>query len=234
MKIDNTLFYNLKQESNGGFIKIKYLMLALLIILVCLGVYLVVLWQSGDKEIGQICELKGDNLIEDINNSIGENTGGLYDFYHYVYINPKTSEVEIIFFDQDGRFSNLKRLTDNGYYKYDLKLFPLDDGFRFGYFQELHKGDEYFDENDDKQREEYYKNYTSLVINSGYGSAPIEVYRGDNHTSSWEWEDINHVKVYNNCGTCCRYYYLINIETRKIEKEGHLVAEESDCLQVYK
>jgi hypothetical protein len=138
-----------------------------------------------------------------------------------------------IFFDQNGRFSNLKRLTSDGYYKSNLKLFSLDDSFRFGYFQDLHKSDENFDENNDKQREEYYKNYTSLMINSGYGSVPTEVYRGNYHTSSWEWEDINHVKVYNNCGTCCQYYYLINIETRKIEEEGHLVAEERVCIQAY-
>ncbi|MHB8904073.1 MAG: cell wall hydrolase, partial [Patescibacteria group bacterium] len=229
MKIGNTLFYNLKKESKSGFIKIKYLILALLIILVGLGIYLAGLWQSGYRETGQICEVKEERTIEDINSSIEDHAGGLYDFYHYVYINPKTSEVERIFFDQNGRFSNLKRLTNDGYYKYDLKLFPLDDSFRFGYFQDLHKADEDFDENNDKQREEYYRNYTSLIINAGYGSTPIVVYRGNYHTSSWEWEDINHVAVYNDCGTCCRYYYLININTQKIEEEGHLEAEETAC-----
>jgi hypothetical protein len=196
-------------------------------------VYLAVLWQFEDRETEQICEAKKGASIKDINDSIGETADGLYGYYHYVYINPKTSEVERIFFDQDGRFSNLKRLTNDGYYKYDLKLFSLDDSFRFGYFQNLHKGDESFDENDDRQREEYYRNYTSLIINPGYGSAPVEVYRGNNHTSSWEWEDINHTKVYNTCGTCCHYYYLINTETQKIEEEGHLTAEESECMQIH-
>jgi hypothetical protein len=234
MKIDNTLFYNLKKENSGGFIKIKYLMLALLVILIGLGIYLAVLWQSGDEETEQICEANGDRSIEDINNSIEEIADGLYDFYHYVYINPKTLEVERIFFDQNGRFSNLKRLTNDDYYKHDLQLFSSGDSFRFGYFQNLHKKNESFDENDNKEREEYYKNYTSLIINPGYGSTPVEVYRGNNCTSSWGWEDINHVRVYNNCGSCCRYYYLINIETQKIEEEGHLIAEESACIQVYK
>ena len=110
-------------------------------------------------------------------------------------------------------------------------MFSPDDSFRYGYFQNLHKNDEYFNENSNKQREEYYKNYTALVINTGYGSTPVEVYRGDIHTSYWEWEDINHVKVYTSCGTCCRYYYLVNIDSRKIEAEGHLDAEESACIR---
>ena len=98
----------------------------------------------------------------------------------------------------------------------------------------MHKADEDFDENNDKQREEYYQNYTSLIINPGYASTPTEVYRGNYHTSSWEWEDIDHISVYNNCGTCCRYYYLININTRKIEEEGHLEVEETACMQTKK
>jgi hypothetical protein len=233
IKIDNTLFYDLRPDEQEGFVKIKYLILALLIILIGLGVYLVVLWQFRGHETRQACELKEGRLIGDINDSVEETVGGLYGYYHYVYINPKTSEVERIFFDSDGRFSNLKRLTNDGYCKYDLKLFSPNDSFRFGYVQDLHKGDENFDENNDKQREEYYQNYTSLIISQGYGSAPVEVYRGNYHTSSWEWEDIDHVKVYNNCGTCCRYYYLININTREIEEEGHLEAEETACMQIH-
>ncbi len=232
MKIGNTLFYNLKKESKSGFIRIKYLILALLIILVGLGVYLAILWQFGDRETGQICETKKEELEKNINEPLAEPVDGLYGFYHHVYINPKTSEVERIFFKQDGRFSVLKQLTDNGYPKSNLKVF-VSDSFRFGYFQDLHKADEDFDENNDKQREEYYQNYTSLIVNPGYGSASIEVYRGNNRTSSWEWEDINHVTVYNNCGTCCRYYYLININTQKIEEEGHLEAEETACMQIH-
>lgn len=231
MKIGNTLFYNLKKESNGGFIRIKYLILALLIILIGLGVYLAILWQLGDRETGQICETKEEKSEKNINESIEGAVDGLYGYYHHVYINPKTSEVERIFFKQDGQFSILKQLTNNGYHKSDLQLFSSD-SFRFGYFQDLHKIDEDFDENNDKQREEYYKNYTSLIISPGYGSTPIEVYRGNDHTSSWEWEDIDHVKVYNNCGTCCRYYYLININIQKIEEEGHLEVEETACMQI--
>jgi len=232
MKIDNTLFYNLKKGSNGGFIRIKYLIFALLIILVGLGVYLAILWQFGYRETGQICETKEEKSEKNINESLKEPVDGLYGYYHHVYINPKTSEVERIFFDQDGRFSVLKQLTNNGYHKSNLKIFASD-SFRFGYFQDLHKADEDFDENNDKQREEYYKNYTSLIINPGYGSTPVEVYRGNDHISSWGWEDIDYAKVYNNCGTCCRYYYLININTQKIEAEGHLEAEEIACMQIH-
>ena len=218
--------------SNGGFVGIKYLIPILLIILIGLGVYLAILWQFGDRETGQICETKEKELEININEPLAEPVDGLYGFYHYVYINPKTLEVERIFFKQDGRFSALKQLTNNGYYKSDLQLFSSD-SFRFGYFQNVHRADEYFDENNDEQREKYYQNYTSLIINSGYGSTPIEIYRGNDHTSSWEWEDIDHVKVYNNCGTCCRYYYLININTQKIEEEGHFEAEEAACMQIH-
>lgn len=232
MKIGNTLFYNLKKESKGGFIRIKYLMLALLIILIGLGVYLAILWQFGYRETGKICETKEEKSEKNINESIEGNVDGLYGYYHHVYINPKTSEVERIFFKQDGQFSVLKQLTNNGYHKSDLKLFSSD-SFRFGYFQDVHRADEGFDENNNKQGEEYYQNYTSLIISPGYGSTPIEVYRGNYHTSSWEWEDIDHAKVYNNCGTCCRYYYLININTREIEEEGHLEAEETACMQIH-
>jgi hypothetical protein len=232
MKIGNTLFYNLKKESNGGFVKIKYLILALLIILVGLGVYLAILWQFGNQKTGQICETK-EELEKNIYEPLTEPVDGLYGFYQHVYINPKTSEVERIFFKQDGSFSALKQLTNNGYSKSNLKVFASD-SFRFGYFQDVHKADEDFDENNDKQREEYYQNYTSLIINPGYASTPTEVYRGNYHTSSWEWEDIDHISVYNNCGTCCRYYYLININTRKIEEEGHLEVEETACMQTKK
>lgn len=231
MKIDNTLFYNLKEENNGGFVEIKYLIFILLVILVGLGVCFIFFKQFSYPKIKQICVAREEKTVEDINNSIEETADGLYDFYHYVYINPKTSEVERIFFDQRGLFSNLKRLTNNGYHKSNLQIFSSD-SFRFGYFQDLHKGHEDFDENDEKQREEYYRNYTSLMINQGYGSTPIEVFRGDVHTSNWEWEDTDHVKVYNDCGTCCYYYYLININTKAIEEEGHLKTEEAACIQL--
>lgn len=231
IKIGNTLFYNLQKENKGGFVRIKYLMLALLIILISLGVYLTILQRFGNRETGQVCRTKEESE-KNINEPLAEPVDGLYGFYHHVYINPGTSEVERIFFGQDGSFSTLKQLTDNGYLKSDLNVFASD-SFRFGYFQDVHRADENLDENNDKQKEEYYNSYTSLIISPGYGSTPIEVYRGNHHTSSWEWEDIDHVKVYNNCGTCCRYYYLININTRKVEEEGHLEAEETACMQIH-
>jgi len=187
-----------------------------------------------DKHLEILLTDNIDNLkylnLENINKPIEESPWVIYGYYDHIYINPKTSEVERIFFDQDGRFSSLTQLTNNGYHKSNLQIFSSD-SFHFGYFQNLHKGYEDFDENNEKQREEYYRNYTSLVVSPGYGSEPGEVFRGDVHTSSWEWEDVDHVNVYNSCGTCCRYYYLIDINTRAIEEEGHLEAEERACIQ---
>lgn len=231
MKIGNTLFYNLKPEGREGFIKIKYLVLALLFLLFGLGLYLAILWQLGSREPWPVCEVKEKKTRENINSPIAEFPWAIYGYYDHIYINPKTSELERIFFDQDGRFSSLKQLTNNGYHKSNLQIFSSN-SFYFGYFQDLHKSYEDFDEKNEKQREEYYKNYTSLMINQGYGSEPVEVFRGDVHTSDWEWEDADHVKVYNSCGTCCRYYYLININTKVIEEEGHLVAEEKGCIKI--
>lgn len=208
------------------FAKIKYLILILFIILIGLGTYLAILWQFGDQGIEQICE-----PTDDIFKPVQEFAAGLYGYYDYVYINPKKSEIEKIFFDQDGRLFGVKRLTNDGYLKSNLELFA-NDGPAFGYYQELHKGDEDFNENnDEEERNRYYDNYIALMIDKNDGLGPVEVYRGNVHTSNWEWEDINHVRVYNGCGTCCRYYYLININTKVVEDEGHLEEEEAACIQ---
>ncbi|MCF7860358.1 cell wall hydrolase, partial [Patescibacteria group bacterium] len=212
MKIGNTLFYNLKNESNGGFVKIKYLIILLSLLALFVFGYLIV---------------KNEWFIENneavYNDEVGEK------FYH-LYINPQTDEIEKLIFKEDGEMIGITQITNNGYLKSHLLLFS-NEGPAFGYYQNLHKLNEVFDYNDDGEREKYYDNYTALMIDKNDGFGPFEVYRGSYHTSFWEWEDNKHVKVYLSCGTCCRYYYLININTLEIEEKGHLEEEEDACIQ---
>jgi hypothetical protein len=212
-KIDNTLFYNLKQESRGGFIKIKYL----IILMALAGTVLV-----GCFFVRNVFLKNNDEV------SINESEGK---FYH-LYINPQTDEIEKMIFQNDGKIAEVKQITNNGYPKSNLLLFS-NEGPAFGYYQYLHKSNDDFDENNDEERKKYYDNYIALMVDKNDGRGPYVVYKGNIHTSFWEWEDNKYVKVYNGCGTCCSYYYLINIETRKIEEEGHLVAEESACIQIH-
>jgi hypothetical protein len=60
------------------------------------------------------------------------------------------------------------------------------------------------------------------MIDRGDGSDPFLVYKGDVHTSNWEWEDSKHAKVYLGCGTHCLYYYIINIDNLEIKEKGHV------------
>lgn len=207
MKIKNTSFYNLKKEGKGGFIKIKYFIILLL--LISLGF----VWYFTIKE-NFFARNKSlhDDIIEE-------------KFYH-LYINPQTLEIEKIIFQEDGKIAGIKQITNDGYFKSSLKLFA-NEGPVFGYYQNLHKSDENFNDVDDKEREKYYDNYIALMINKNDGSAPFMVYKGNVHTSSWEWEDNKNVKVYLSCGTHCLYYYIININDLNIKEEGHVYTDDN-------
>jgi len=211
MKIGNTLFYNLKKENNSGFVRIKYLVAVLLLAVAIFAGYFFISRQHviGDNSPYNELEKK---------------------YYHF-YINPQTSEIEKIIFKANGQVAGIKQITNDGYAKSHLFLYA-NNGSAFGYYQDLHKQNEDYDDNNNEERERYYNNFYALMINRNDGSAPFMVYKGDYHTSNWEWENIDHVKVYNNCGTCCRYYYLININTKKIEEEGHLETEEDACIKM--
>ncbi len=208
MKVDNTLFYNLKREG-GGFIKIKYLLI--FILLLSLGVMGFFLIKGAvfageapavvDSEEGKPCHL---------------------------YINPQTSEIEKIIFQEDGRIIGIKQLTNNGYPKSHLFLYA-NEGPAFGYYQDLHKQNEDFDYNNEEERNRYYDNFTALMIDKNDGSEPFAVYKGNYHTSSWEWEDNNHVKVYLGCGTHCLYYYIININDLQVKEEGHVYTDDNSA-----
>lgn len=208
IKIGNTLFYNLEKESNGGFIKIKYLIIFLSLVGLILAGYLLAKNASFIKDNGSL-----------YNNDVEEK------FYHF-YINPKTDEIEKIMFQGDGKVIGVKQVTNNGYLKSNLELFA-NEGPAFGYYQHLHKSDEDFDDTDDGERERYYDNYIALMIDKNDGLGPYAVYKGNVHTSSWEWEDNKHVKVYLSCGTHCLYYYIININDLKIKEEGHVYTDDN-------
>lgn len=200
IKIENTLFYDLKSNGNGGFIAIKKLVIIFIFTVAPL--------------------LIGFYLTEKINNrhNPDESLSGAYkaEAYKHYYLNPKTFELEVMHFDEDGKFLNVRQLTTNGYRKSNIKRLD-NNSDEVGYFQDLHKDGEPI-----LNQEEYYKNYTTLMIKQSEYAQPVEVYRGDYHTSFWEWPDNNHVVVYYGCGTECRYYYKINILTKEVEDEGHV------------
>ena len=146
-------------------------------------------------------------------------------FYH-LYINPITNEIEKIMFQENGKVSDIEQVTNNGYLKSNLELYA-NEGPAFGYYQHLHRLGENFDDNNNEERDRYYDNYIALMRDKNDGLAPFAVYRGNVHTSFWEWEDSEHVKVYLGCGTHCLYYYLINIDDLKIKEEGHVYADDN-------
>lgn len=52
-----------------------------------------------------------------------------------------------------------------------------------------------------------------------------EVYRDDIRTSNWEWASPNHVIVYYNCGTACRYAHKIDVKTGKEVNGWHVITD---------
>jgi hypothetical protein len=183
-------------------VKIKYLIIFLIaLVLLIISRFLIINHFS-------------QNIKSAYNNEVEEN------FYH-LYINPQTSEIEKIIFEENGKITGVKQITNNNYSKSHLLLYA-NEGPMFGYYQDLHRYDEDFDYNNDEARNNYYNNYIALMIDRGDGSDPFLVYKGEVHTSNWEWEDNEHVKVYLGCGTHCLYYYIINIYDLKIKEKGHV------------
>ena len=134
-------------------------------------------------------------------------------FRHY-FINSQNKEINLLYLDEAGKIVGLKQLTFDQYPKSHLEIF--DKNNMIGYFQNIQKRHQPSSVNMD----EYYRNYVKLMIKKTDDEEPYEVYRGDVHTSYWEWRDNKHVVVYYGCGTHCLYYYVININTKKVEDEG--------------
>jgi hypothetical protein len=208
IKIGNTLFYNLKKENSGGFIKNA------LLILVCAGALLLGFFYGAVK-IKSWCNSK--NEVFNVREA---------ERYKHFFINPKTKEIEVVHFSEDGNFLRSKQITSDGYSKEQLIAFS--DTEMLGYFQELHKRGEEYSGNE----EEYYKNYIALMVKNNEYDTPREIYRGDVHTSSWEWADKNHVIIHYSCGTSCYYFYKINTLTKEIVEEGHEYWKEREAEQV--
>lgn len=202
IKISNTLFYDLKSEKENGSVKIFLLLLIPLILFAILGLFIVQI--RNDRE---------DDYIE-----LYKKTRNVV-FKHY-FVHPKNNNIEVIHFDESGTILDTETIIFDDYLKDQLKIFS--DGEMFGYFQDLHKGDKVYNFNSDYEKERYYNDYVALKIVKNEFADPIEVYRGDVHTSSWEWSDNKHVIVYYGCGTECLYAYKINIETKEIESEYHV------------
>lgn len=99
--------------------------------------------------------------------------------------------------------------------KDQLRISP--DGQKIGYFLDLN----YFTDEEKNKEINFidYDNYTALVIMNKDGSDKKEIYRGDYHTSYWEWLDNNDVIVYHDCGTECMTGLIIDANTgkRKVE-----------------
>ena len=136
--------------------------------------------------------------------------------YRHYFINPKDEEINVLYLDETGEIIGSRGLTSDQYPKSNLEIFYGNE--LIGYFQKIAKNGE----TSPAGEEDYYKNYIKLMIKRGENGEPREVYRGDVHTSYWEWRDNKHVVVYYGCGTHCLYYYVIDIDDKNIEDEGHV------------
>lgn len=116
---------------------------------------------------------------------------------------------EILINYDDGKYVATKALTNDGKPKTHLKISP--DGQKLGYFLDLN----YFIDKEKNKEINFidYDNYTALMIMNKDGSDKKEIYRGDYHTSYWEWLDNQTVRVLRSAGTGVRIYRDININT---------------------
>lgn len=200
IQIGNTKFYNLRKTAKESFAKLIFILIIAFILTVIFSVFL-------ENKTARKQEAKKE---EDIKT----------EKFKYFFINPKSEEASVIYLDENGEFLRFAQLTNDGYPKSNLEVFS--DGEMFGYYKLLHKKGENYNLNDEKISEDYYANYIALMIMKNGSVNPIEVYRGDVHTSNWEWGDNKHVVVYYGCGTECLYAYKINIDNGKVESGHHV------------
>lgn len=98
--------------------------------------------------------------------------------------------------------SNKRKLTSDACYKSHLKISP--DNSRLGYFVSLNCLNKFFLD---------YENHTSLYIISIDGKSNKEIYKGNYHTSNWDWLNNEEVIVYYGCGTECMAGFVIDANT---------------------
>ncbi|MBU4348144.1 cell wall hydrolase, partial [Patescibacteria group bacterium] len=174
IKIGNTLFYDLKPNGNEGFIKLSLVVL-IFVVVILLGLSFT-FWLKKGSSTEEIVEPAA----------------------RHFFIHPVSGEVAVIHFNEDGNFLRIRQLTADNYNKSHLKVLPPTarfEDFQLGYFQFLHQGGQGFDYNNDQERQEYYENYTALMIMKGEYSHPYEVFRGNYHISDWEWDSFQEVTV---------------------------------------
>ena len=191
IKIGNTLFYNIKQNAPGGFSKLLFALIITVVLAAGLFIFQQVKTEAKTRESEQNIK------------------------YRHYFINPKDEEINVLYLDEAGKIVGSRRLTFDQYPKSHLEVFEKNN--IIGYFQNVQKRHQPSPVNMD----EYYKNYVKLMIKKEDNEEPYEIYRGDVHTSYWEWRDNKHVIVYYGCGTHCLYYYVININTKEVEDNGH-------------
>lgn len=109
----------------------------------------------------------------------------------------------------NGKRSATELLTNDGKPKTHLEMSP--NGQKLGYFLELNS---FIDKEKNKKIDSIdYDNYTALIIMNTDASEKKEIYKGDYHTSYWEWLDNNEVAVYYNCGSECMIGFVIDVDT---------------------
>jgi len=103
--------------------------------------------------------------------------------------------------------TGLSQTTHDGYEKSHLKISPQNG--MIGYFSFLNYSKL------KETTESDYDNETSLSVMTIDGKNHKEVYRGNYHTSDWEWLNEDEIVVYYGCGTECEVGFVIDAKTGK-------------------
>lgn len=209
IRVDNTLFYDLKP---GGFINPVAAISILIALLILVGLYSAI-------KISNSCASK-DKLLKKYeadqyrycpdNKKNSSNCCGEYimdKLEIYVLNNNKitrffTDNNEIV--RQDDLGTN--KLTNDGHEKSHLKVSP--DNSKLGYYVFLNSLN-------GSNKKTDYKNYTALEIIDTDGKNKLEVYKGSYHTSDWDWLNNDEIIIYYGCGTECMAGFITDVNTGK-------------------
>ncbi|MFA6973682.1 MAG: cell wall hydrolase [Parcubacteria group bacterium] len=195
IKIGNTLFYELKKSGRSGFINIKKLFaLSMALLVLFLGLLYIAIKINNKFD----CSEKLSGTWEN-------------ESYKHFFLNPKSGEVEVVYFNKDGKFLKTKQVTSDGYPKSQLDVFQ--DSELVGYLWYL------------PDPEKQNGKITIIMVKKDEYSDPLEIYRTEKSVLSWEWLDKKHIDIFFNCGTGCQNYHRINIDTKDTENKGTIYSE---------
>lgn len=141
--------------------------------------------------------------------------------YKHFFINQKINEIQAAYFSAKGNFLRMGTITKDGYPKSQLDIFSDAGSELMGYLQDMPNQEEQSGENE----RDNYKNDTVLMIKNNEYDEPREIYRSDKLILEWTWIDKKHIDVFYSCGTGCRNYHRINIDTKEIEYKGAIFSE---------